>query len=551
MRSALLRRPQGSKKQDQKNTYTRLGEFHFGRKEDSMRVLLCTIACAASLWGQGAGLVQFRDWSAHAGGPKPKISCEQLRSLTSYDLTVISATTIPASSEVPEHCRVAALVAPAIHIEVNLPTAWNSRVYMFGNGGFGGESFEAPNRVIDRAHGLRSGFATAETDTGHSGTSEPGGIFGLNQQKLIDYGFRSLHMTVIVAKLSISTYYGQPASKSYFDGCSLGGRQGLILAQRFPDDFDGILAGAPALNQVGTMIARAYWMQGIAENPIPANKLKLLADRVYDQCDAKDGLKDGLIDDPRKCDFKPSSGLPKCAAGTDQPDCFTSAQIAAITRIHSDVQSQGKRFFPGFPVGSEVVGPNGQSGWLGQMVDGPNGQGAWPRFAEGFMRYMLFPEKDAKFSLSQFNIDKDPPRTMLAAQILNATDTDLSGFERHGGKLLMYFGWADPQLNPLMAVEYYEQVAERMGSSTSDFFRLFMVPGMFHCGGGVGTSIFDAATPLLNWVESGTAPERIAASRVVDGKVARTRPLCPYPQVARYQGTGSTDDAANFRCVRP
>jgi hypothetical protein len=516
-----------------------------------VRLLCCTFVCAASFWGQGAGLVQFRDWGAHAPGPKPKISCGQLRSLTSYELSVISATTVPALSDVPEHCRVAVLVAPEIHIEVNLPAAWNSRLYMFGNGGFGGESFEAPNRVIDRAQGLRSGFTTAATDTGHSGTAEPGGTFGLNQQKLIDYGFRSLHLTAVVAKLLISTYYGQPAAKSYYDGCSLGGRQGLVLAQRFPDDFDGILAGAPALDQVGTMLARAYWTQGLAANPIPANKLRLLAGRVYDQCDAKDGLKDGLIDDPRKCGFEPSRDLPKCAAGTDQPGCFTGAQIAAITRIHSDVQSQGKRLFPGFPVGSEVVGPNGQSGWLGQMVDGPNAQGAWPRFAEGFLRYMLFPEKDAKLSLSQFDIDKDPPRATLAAQILNATDVDLSAFERHGGKLLMYFGWADPQLNPLMGVEYYERVAEKMGPATADFFRLFMVPGMFHCGGGVGTSVFDAATPLLNWVESGTAPEHIAASRVVDGKVARTRPLCAYPAVARYKGTGSTDDAASFTCVRP
>jgi feruloyl esterase len=185
------------------------------------------------------------------------------------------------------------------------------------------------------------------------------------------------------------------------------------------------------------------------------------------------------------------------------------------------------------------------------MVEGPNGLSAWPLFAENFLRYMLFPEKDPKFSLSQFNIDKDPPRTTLATQILNATDSDLSAFERHGGKLLIYFGWADPQLNPLMGVEYYEHVEERMGASTSNFFRLFMVPGMFHCGGGVGTDVFDAATPLLNWTESGAAPERIAASRVVGGKVTRSRPLCSYPQVARYKGSGSIDDGTNFSCVQP
>jgi feruloyl esterase len=516
-----------------------------------MRLLTGALLSVLSLWGQGAGGVQFRDWGAQPVGPKPKISCGQLRALTSYDLSVISATTIPAAGNTPEHCRVAVLVPPEIHIEVNLPTAWNSRLYMFGNGGFAGEPFEAPNRVNNRAAGLRKGFTTAATDTGHSAASEPGATFASNQQKFIDFGFRSLHMTAVVAKLLITAYFGQSPSKSYYDGCSLGGRQGLILAQRFPEDFDGILAGAPALDQTGTMLSRAWWMQGFASAPLPAAKLKLLSDRIYEQCDAKDGLKDGLIADPRKCEFQASRDLPRCSAGADQPDCFTGGQIAALERVYSDVQSQGKRFFPGWPVGSEVAGPNGQSGWIGQMVDGPNGLGTWPRYAETFLRFEAFPEKDPQLPLSRFDIDKDPARTALAAQILNATDTDLSAFERHGGKLMMYFGWADPQLNPLMGVEYCEKVLEKIGSETPGFFRLFMVPGMFHCGGGIGTSVFDAATPLLTWVESGSAPERISASRVADGKVVRTRPLCAYPQVAQYKGSGSIDDAANFSCVRP
>jgi feruloyl esterase len=421
---------------------------------------------------------------------------------------------------------------------------------MFGNGGFAGESFEAPNRVANRAAGLRNGFTTAATDTGHSAATEPGATFALNQQKLIDFGFRSLHLTVVVARLMINAYFGQPPSKSYYDGCSLGGRQALIFAQRFPDDFDGILAGAPALDQVGTMLSRAWWMQGLADAPIPPAKLKMLADRVYEQCDAKDGLKDGLIDDPRKCGFQASRDLPRCAAGGDQPDCFTASQIAALERIYGDVQSQGQRFFRGWPVGSEVPGPNGESAWVGEVTNGRNGPGVWARYAETFLQFEAFPEKDPKLALNHFDINKDPQRTRLAADILNATDTDLSAFQRHGGKLLMYFGWADPQLNPMMGVDYYEQVAERMGSGTSDFFRLFMVPGMFHCGGGVGTSVFDAATPLLKWAESGAAPDQISGSRVVDGKVVRTRPLCAYPQVARYKGTGSIDEAANFSCVR-
>jgi feruloyl esterase len=427
---------------------------------------------------------------------------------------------------------------------------------MFGNGGWAGESFETAGRAANRAHGLKAGFVTAATDTGHSAASEPGASFALSRQKLLDYGFRSLHVTAEAAKLMARTYYGAGPSKSYYDGCSQGGRQGLILAQRFPNDFDGIIAGSPMLNNVGTQMARAYWMQGLATNPFPAAKLGLLANRVYDQCDAKDGLKDGVIDDPRRCDFKPARDLPRCAEGMDQADCFTGSQIAAVERIYGDVMSQGKRYFPGWPVGAEIAGPNGQSGWIGQQINGPNGPGAWMSYGLNFLRFIapgakaVTGDTDSQL-LSRFDIDKDPPRMEELRLILDATETDLSAFRSRGGKLLMYFGWADPQLNPRMGVEYYEQVVDKMGASTGDFFRLFMVPGMFHCGGGVGTGVFDTATPLVKWVESRTPPDRIEAGRAVNGKVVRTRPLCDYPRVARFKGSGSIDDAANFACVKP
>jgi feruloyl esterase len=516
-----------------------------------MRLFIATIFLAATLWGQGGGGVQFRDWSAPGASAKSKAVCGDLRSLTSYDISIISASVIRATADAPEHCRVSILIPPEINVEVNLPSAWNGRLYMFGNGGFAGEAFDAANRAGTRARGLRYGFATAATDTGHSAASEPGASFAINRQKLLDFGFRSLHVTAEAAKLMVRTYYGETPSKSYYDGCSQGGRQGLILAQRFPNDFDGIIAGSPGLDNTGTMMARAWWIKGLAAAPIPASKLKLRSDTVYEKCDAKDGLKDGLIDDPRRCGFQPARDIPRCAAGTDKPDCFTSAQISSLERIYGDVMSQGKKMFPGWPVGSEIAGPSGQSGWIGQSLSGPNGPGTWTGYAETFLRFMAFPEKDPNYPLSPFDVDKDPPRTAALHQILDATDTDLSAFRRRGGKMVMYFGWADPQLNPMMGVEYYERVLEQMGSATNDFFRLFMVPGMFHCRGGVGTDVFDAATPLLKWVESGSAPNQIAASRVVDNKVVRTRPLCTYPQVARYKGSGSIDDAANFTCVKP
>jgi pimeloyl-ACP methyl ester carboxylesterase len=522
-----------------------------------MRLLCLTLFCAVTLYSQGGGNVQFRDWTVPVPTAKPAIACGELRSLTSYDLSVVSTIVIGASTDVPEHCRVRVMVPPEINIEVNLPSSWNTRLYMFGNGGWAGESFETAGRVLNRARGLKAGFVTAATDTGHSAAAEPGASFALNRQKLLDFGFRSLHVTAESAKMLARAYYGVGPAKSYYEGCSQGGRQGLTLAQRFPNDFDGIVAGSPGLYQTATHLARAYWMQGLNSNPFPAAKLGLLAAKVYDQCDAKDGLKDGLIDDPRRCDFKPARDLPRCAAGADQPDCFTADQMRALDRIYGDVMSQGKRFFPGWPVGAEIAGPNGQSGWIGQEINAANGPGAWTFYGYNFLRFVLPRTKssvvddDPVKAFSQFDIDKYPAQAEELRQIIDANDPDLSAFRRRGGKLLMYYGWADPQLNPRMGVEYYEQVVEKMGDSTGDFARLFMVPGMFHCGGGVGTSVFDAATPLVKWVEAGSVPRRIEASRVVTGKVVRTRPLCAYPQVARYKGNGSTDESANFACVNP
>jgi feruloyl esterase len=504
---------------------------------------------AATLCGQGGGSVQFRDWNPPPSTAKPVTTCRQLLALTDFELSVIGATVVPASVGAPEHCHVFLMAQPEINIEVNLPSNWNGRFYMFGNGGWAGESFEAPGRVANHARALRAGFATASTDTGHSSAREPNASFALNRQKLLDFGFRSLHVTAAAAKLLVHNYYGANPSKSYYDGCSQGGRQALTIAQRFPNDFDGIIAGSPALYNTGNMVARAYWMQGMGANPFPAAKLGLLANRVYQKCDAKDGLEDGLIDSPLQCGFKAAADLPRCAQDKDQPDCFTSSEIASADRIYSDVFRQGKRFFPGWPVGAEVAGPNGDSGWLGQEITTSNRGSVWTNYAQSFLRYMALPDADPEPSIAHFDIDKDLPRLEFLHQVIDANDPDLSAFRRHGGKLIMYFGWADPQLNPRVAVEYYDQAAARMGDSTEEFFRLFMVPGMFHCGGGVGTSTFDVATPLLKWVESGDAPKTIPASRISGGKVLRTRPLCPYPQVARYKGNGSIDDAANFTCA--
>jgi feruloyl esterase len=290
--------------------------------------------------------------------------------------------------------------------------------------------------------------------------------------------------------------------------------------------------------------------QALARAPVPTSKLKMLEERVYARCDGRDGLKDGLIDNPRQCDFNPARDLPVCATA-DSADCFTAGQIAFIETVYRDVVVKGKRVAQGFPVGAEASGPDGRSGWDGWLVrDGQLSQSAL--FAESALRYMVFAKPDPAYELGWFNVERDAHVFEGLAKLVNATDADLGRFHERGGKILMYFGWADPALNPLMGVEYYENVIRRMGASTRDFFRLYMMPGVFHCGGGIGPACFDPLAALIPWVEQGKAPEAVVASQMVEGgKVTRTRPLCPYPQVARYKGKGSVEEAGNFECSLP
>lgn len=481
----------------------------------------------------------------------PQTACADLRALTGYEFTIESATSVPATADAPAYCRVRGLIQPEIQFEVSLPAEWNRRFYMFGNGGYAGESLEAPNRIGQRHGALRRGFVVAQTNTGHDATSEPLGTFAVNRQKLLDYAFRSLHTTAETGKRIAAAYYSAQPARSYFEGCSTGGRQALILAQRFPADFDGIVAGAPVLYFSGTMVGYARMAQALAGAPIPYAKLRALSDSIYAQCDEKDGLKDGLIDDPRRCDFRPSRDLPKCAEGTDRPDCFTAAQIGTLETIYGDVLSNGQRFFPGWPVGAEVAGPNGRSGWDNWIVSERGPATISVAFGESFFRYLAFPEKNPEYELTSFDFDKDVKRLEWIHSVLDATDADLSSFKKRGGKLLMYYGWADPALNAQMGVDYYESVLKQMGATTPEFFRLFMVPGMFHCGGGIGCSSFDKLTPLLQWTEHGIAPERLIGARISNGKTERTRPLCPYPQVARYKGSGDINQAESFTCGAP
>ncbi len=328
-----------------------------------------------------------------------------------------------------------------------------------------------------------------------------------------------------------------------------------MAAQRFPEDFDGIVVGAPVLDFSGTMVSYADTQGALSAAPIGPELVKVLADTIYDKCDAVDGARDGLIDDPRRCTFAPATDLPRCSNGTGGAACFTGAQVAALESIYDGVTQRGTAVFPGWPVGAEVgaAAPDGTSrtGWIPWFLARSNTPPIQASFGETFFRYMAFGRPNPGYDWRAFNVDADFDKLQGTRAVLDATSPDLSRFRARGGKIVSYFGWADPALNPLMGVNYYERVVQAMGASTPDFYRLFMVPGMFHCGGGIGVNTFDPFTALVQWVERGVAPDTIAASRRVDGKAVRTRPLCPYPEVARYKGAGSLDDAASFACVRP
>jgi hypothetical protein len=479
----------------------------------------------------------------------PGMSCEWLNQYTTPELVQISAATVKAAAGVPAHCRVVGVLKPEIAFEVSLPQRWNGRFYMIGNGGHAGESLEDPTRVAQRNTALQAGFAFAQTNTGHDARKEPGASFVIsNPAKAIDYAYRAVNLTAVTAKHITQAYFHQDISRSYWNSCSNGGRQGLIEAERYPQDFDGILVNSPWVDQTGFTIGAIWNQRALDAGPLTAAKLALVAKVVLAKCDALDGLKDGLIDDPRRCTLE-KSDLPTCAAGKDDDFCLTAAQSAALMKIYGGPVSHGQQLFPGFMLGSEGGAGNGASGWMNFIV-APQADRKPADFslAEGTMRYLVPTPPQPDYDYRSFDFDRDTHRLDAWGQLANATNPDLSRFRQRGGKLLMTYGWADPILQPLVGVHYYEQAVVTNGPDTPQFFRLFMVPGMGHCGGGIGTDRFDAVTALVDWVEKGKAPDSIRAARVINNREVRSRPLCPYPQVARYTGKGSLDEAANFRC---
>lgn len=486
--------------------------------------------------------------------------CGELKNLPLADTTITLAQTVAAGGlalssvsptdplvaediqsfkNLPAFCRIAATIKPSvdsdIKIEIWLPySGWNGKFLGVGNGAWGGKI-----TYPGLAQAVRDGFAAASTDTGHEGTPFDASFALGHPEKLIDFGYRSVHLMTVDAKAVVAAFYSTPPKYSYFNGCSTGGKQALTEAQRFPDDYNGIVAGDPANFFTHLMFGNIWPGFVTLKDPasyIPPDKYPMIQRAVMKACDALDGVVDGIINEPEHCHFDPQ--VLECKRA-DGPDCLTSAQVKAVQQIYTGARNPrtGEQIFAGLEPGSPIEDATG---------DAPSS------LPIHFFQYVLFNNPDWKWQ--DLNFDGD---VALAdrndAAILNAIDPNLKTFKAHGGKLLMYHGWSDPHISPGASLDYYKSVVTAMGgrAKTEDFARLFMVPGMWHCRGGLAPDTFDKEDVIAKWVEHGVVPDTIIASHKTNGVVDMTRPLCPYPKIAQWKGTGSTNDAANFACLEP
>ncbi len=489
-------------------------------------VVVLAVLIGGPAWAQSAGNFTTASQSAvryTQATVAPVSGCELLASAPPADATITSAVVVPAAGNAPAFCRVLGVVAPDIRFEVDLPAGWNRRLYMFGNGGFAGEDLAAPARQAISASALKVGFLTAQTNTGHDAAAEPLATFAATSYaKTVDYAFRAVHQTVQVARHLADRYYGRAVAFSYWDGCSTGGREGLMSVQRFPADFDGVIAGAPVRNFVDTMVDYVWNAQALEGTGVTSAKARTVSAAILGRCDP---LHEGWVADPRKCDFAPSRDVRQCQAGENADDCLTPAQAGAFQKIYDGISlPDGRHYFFGFPRGAEIVAPAGDGsgksapGWDGWILV-PDGQvSRQTTYMLTFMQNMAFGHPEPAFDFHKFDFAHDPARMSATRSLLVPDDADLGPFRRHGGKLIMYHGWADPALTPFMSVDFYERAQAANGPGTADFFRLFMVPGMAHCRGGVATDAFDGMSAIVNWVENGAAPDSIAASRWRDGQ---------------------------------
>lgn len=509
-------------------------------------------------------LLFLGSWSlpAHAA----EVRCDSLRSVDF--LTIQDAPTQITSSEVvqetasePTHCIARGYVAPNIGITIRLPSSWNGKLLKLGCAGHCGVAGDE-YLPMKCAAGLRKGYACITSDMGHSGWILDGLWGNNNLQAKVDWGFRSTHAATIAAKEIVRYYYGSEPQRSYFVGCSTGGRQGLQEAQRFPWDFDGIVAGAPPINLSTIYMTLAWGMRATRDSngkpTLDAGDLKRLNDLAVHKCDLDDSVRDGIISDPFRCAFDPSE---LACAGYHEEGCFSPSQVEAARKVYAGpTTSTGEPLTLGGPmVGSEL---GGWQTFLGTHDQLP----AYDKLTREGLRYLFFAtDPGAGWKVTDFDFDRDYKRMDVMQSLYSSSDVDLRRFKRAGGKLLIFHGLADDAVLPRDTVEYYETVERVMGGreETQSFFRLFLLPGVGHCGGGSGADNVDYLSAIEEWVEHNKSPERLIAARMkssawaypswaqVEGEVDFTRPLYPYPSKTRYKGSGDRKDASNFVRVAP
>lgn len=431
-------------------------------------------------------------------------------------------------------CRVALTIEKEIKVEVWMPDIWNQRFEAVGNGGLTG-AINYPGM----AGAVMAGFASASTDTGHENTKtffDTDWVAG-HPDRVENFAHRGHHLMAVNAKKIVAAYYGAPAKKNYYTGCSSGGWQGLTEVQRYPEDYDGVVVGAPAKSFVqlqSNVFYTSYVKRMTPGGDMSPEKQKMIVKAMVAKCDETDGLKDGIITDPRLCKFDFNSLL--CKAG-DGPDCLTKPQIARAKMLYGERKTKkGLPLYPGQPIGVQP------SSIFTEMSPDP--------MADTMMILAL--KQKPSWTPATFDPDRDiPPMDKELGALLNSDNPDLSAFKARGGKLLMYHGWADPGLPPFVSLDYFHAVQKKVPGA-DDFVRLFMIPTMGHCGGGDGPNGFDSNSAIVNWVEKNEAPERLIGTHTnPDGSIGMTRPLCAEPKVAIYKGTGSPDEADSFICKLP
>ena len=469
------------------------------------------------------------------------IPCERLTALKLPDVKITEAVEV---SAVSSHCKVLGIIGKEINFELLLPIKWNGIFIMGGGGGFVGSIQNTARSMVN------TGYATSGTDTGHEGNGLSAGWALNNMERQLNFGHLAIHRTASVSRAIIGSYYGFYPKYSYFIGCSRGGGQAMMEAQRYPDDFDGIVVGAPAFNW--TAIAAeaiqntlAVYPLKLTESVISREHIRILQDAVLKQCDMIDGVRDSILNNPTKCTFNFAS-LPKCPGDVPGKECFTTNQITAIKTIYAGVDIGYGIKYPGFPFGGE----NKLSGWI-PWITGPNEtaqKSGYPSYIAAFgieiFKYFILQDSDWNYLTYDFKGYEKEMR--YASAYLDATSTDYSRFKNHKGKIIFWHGWNDPALSAYATIDHYKAVKAN-DPDLRDYMRLFLLPGVLHCGGGDGPSQVDWISLIRDWVENNNAPERVIASKTIGGKEVMTRPIFPYPDEVVYDGKGDTNKESSFK----